>query len=107
KVDAWVIWDPFQAAAEIAGARVLQDGEGLVENQFFYVARRGFAEEHAELVRTVLKEFAVLSDWAASHPEEASALLAKSSGISYDALLRAERRHVYGLRAITPEVLAQ
>lgn len=107
KVDAWVIWDPFQAAAEIAGARVLQDGEGLVENQFFYVARRAFAEEHAELVRTVLKEFATLSEWAGAHPEEASTLLAKSSGVSYEALLKAEKRHAYGLKPITPEVLAQ
>jgi sulfonate transport system substrate-binding protein len=107
KLDAWVIWDPFQAAAEIAGARVLRDGEGLVSNQFFYVARRAFAQEHAELVRTVLKEFATLSDWAGAHPEEASQLLAKSSGVSYEALLTAEKRHAYGLKAITPEVLAQ
>src|ERR1700752_927889 len=30
-VDAWVIWDPYEAAAEAApGARVLTDGTGLV-----------------------------------------------------------------------------
>ena len=30
-VDAWVIWDPFQAAAEAAtGARTLRNGEGIV-----------------------------------------------------------------------------
>jgi len=107
KVDAWVIWDPFQAAAEIAGARILRDGEGLVQNRFFYVARRTFAEEHPELVRVVLKEFATLSDWAGTHPEEAAQLLAKSSGIAYEALLTAEKRHTYGLKAITPEIVAQ
>jgi len=107
KVDAWVIWDPFQAAAEIAGARTLDDGEGLVENQFFYVARRAFADEHAELVRVVIREFATLSEWAGTHPEDASKLLAASSGISYDALLTSEKRHLYGVRAITPEVIAQ
>src|SRR3954468_7037851 len=32
-VDAWVIWDPFQAAAEAAtGARTLADGTGIVAN---------------------------------------------------------------------------
>jgi len=107
KVDAWVIWDPFQAAAEIAGARTLRDGEGLVQNQFFYVARRAFAEQHGELVRSVLQEFATLSDWAGAHADQASALLAKSSGISYDALLRSEQRHLYGLRAISPETIKQ
>jgi sulfonate transport system substrate-binding protein len=107
KVDAWLIWDPFQAAAELAGARVLHDGTGLVENQFFYVARRAFAEEHGELVSVVLKEFASLSVWAGEHAEDAARLLAKASGISYDALLAAEKRHVYGLKPITPRVLAQ
>ena len=38
-VDAWVIWDPFQAAAEVAtGARTLADGTGLVANHQFYLA---------------------------------------------------------------------
>ena len=36
-VDAWVIWDPFQAAAEAAtGARTLADGTGIVSNYQFY-----------------------------------------------------------------------
>src|ERR1700694_2274647 len=36
-VDAWVIWDPFQAAADVAtGARTLADGTGIVSNYQFY-----------------------------------------------------------------------
>src|SRR5581483_8690569 len=57
KVDAWVIWDPFLAAAELSGSRVLANGDGLVDNYFFYVARRAFAAEHADLVRDVLGEY--------------------------------------------------
>ena len=38
-VHAWVIWDPFQAAAEAAtGARTLADGTGIVANHQFYLA---------------------------------------------------------------------
>jgi sulfonate transport system substrate-binding protein len=107
KVDAWVIWDPFLAAAELAGARTLRDGKDLVDNHLFYVVRREFAEQHAELVRVVLAEYQRLSEWAGAHPEEAARSLAASSGIAYEALLRAERRHPYGLRPITPEVLAR
>ena len=45
KVDAWVIWDPFLAAAQAAtGARTLTDGTGLVDNYQFYLASRGFAD---------------------------------------------------------------
>jgi sulfonate transport system substrate-binding protein len=106
-VDAWVIWDPFLTAAEIAGARVLRDGEGLVDNHQFYLARKDFASEHAALVKVVLAAFAELSDWAAHNPEQAARLTAASSGIAYDALLATEKRHAYGLRPITPEILAK
>lgn len=40
-VDAWVIWDPFQAAAEAAiGARTLADGTDTVWNYQFYLSPR-------------------------------------------------------------------
>lgn len=106
QVDAWVIWDPFYAAAEEAGARTLRDGRGLVDNSFFYVARREFAERQPKLLELVLSEYRATSDWAGSHIEEAAQILSKASGIPYAALLRQERRHTYAVEAITPEVLA-
>ncbi|WP_437961920.1 sulfonate ABC transporter substrate-binding protein [Sorangium sp. So ce119] len=105
KVDAWVIWDPFLAAAELAGARVLQSGEGLVDNHLFYVARREFAEQHPELLRTVLDEYQTLSGWEREHTEETSQILARSSGVAYEAFLTSERRRAFGLLPITPEIL--
>jgi sulfonate transport system substrate-binding protein len=105
KVDAWVIWDPFLASAELTGAKTLVNGENLVDNHLFYIVRRGFAEQHAELVKEVLDEYRLLSDWESKNPEEAARLLAKSSGVSYEALLVSERRHAYGILPITPELL--
>ncbi|RYZ10128.1 MAG: sulfonate ABC transporter substrate-binding protein [Myxococcales bacterium] len=105
KVDAWVIWDPFLAAAENAGSRQLASGEGLVDNRLFYVARRQFAEEHPELLRATLDEFKALSDWESKNPEEASKILAASSGVAYEALLLSEKRHAYGILPVTDEVL--
>lgn len=105
QLDAWVIWDPFQAAAEEHGARVLRDGQGLVDNRFYYVARRDFATSQAELLRLVLAELERLTGWARTRPEEVAQILARSSGIAYEALLRAEKRHTYQLEAITPEIL--
>lgn len=105
KVDAWVIWDPFLAAAENAGGRQLANGEGLVDNRLFYVARREFADQHPELVRATLDEFKSLSDWESKNPEEASKILAESSGVAYEALLLSEKRHAYGILPINDEVL--
>jgi sulfonate transport system substrate-binding protein len=100
KVDAWVIWDPFLAGAEQSGSRVLADGEHLVDNRFFYIARREFARAHPELLRTVLDEFKNLSEWERKNPEESAKIEAESSGVSYEALLAAERRHTYGILPI-------
>jgi sulfonate transport system substrate-binding protein len=107
KVDAWAIWDPFLAAAEQAGARALTDGQGLVDNHLFYVVRREFAEKSPELVREVLDEYRALSDWESKNPEQAAKILAQSSGISYEALLVAEKRHAYGILPVTAEVLTK
>jgi len=107
QVDAWIIWDPFLAAAELAGARILADGVGLVDNHLFYVVRREFAEQQPALVSAVLEEYRQLSEWAGGHAEEASKILAASSGVAYEALLRAERRHPYGLLPITAEILTK
>lgn len=105
KVDAWVIWDPFLAAVELDGARTLASGEGLVDNHLFYVVRREFAEKYPALVKEVIEEYRALSDWESAHPEEAANLLAASSGIKYEALLVAEKRHTYGILPVTAEIL--
>src|ERR1700736_2724333 len=43
-VDAWAIWDPFQAAAEAAtGARTITTGEGIVSNHQFYLSSKKLA----------------------------------------------------------------
>ncbi|MEY2933421.1 MAG: aliphatic sulfonate transporter, substrate-binding protein [Pseudomonadota bacterium] len=105
QVDAWVIWDPFLAAAERAGARVLKDGRELVDNHLYYVVERSFAEQSPAIVTAVLEQYRELSEWAKGHDEEAARILADSSGIAYEALLLAERRHTYGIVPITPEIL--
>ncbi|MBV9654236.1 MAG: aliphatic sulfonate ABC transporter substrate-binding protein, partial [Acetobacteraceae bacterium] len=56
-VDAWVIWDPFLAAARAAtGARVLADGTGLVPNRQYLLASRTLAAQQPDTVRTILSE---------------------------------------------------
>jgi sulfonate transport system substrate-binding protein len=107
QVDAWVIWDPFQASAEVAGARVLRDGQGLVDNNFFYLARREFADTQPELVKLVLDEFDALNAWARQNSEETARVLSKSSGIAYEAILKAEKRHIYSIKPIDAETLAK
>ncbi|WP_156116795.1 sulfonate ABC transporter substrate-binding protein [Massilia sp. 9096] len=106
-VDAWVIWDPFLAAAEKQlGARVLVTGQGLVANHQFYLAARPFAEQHPDVVRIVLDELAKVDAWGAAHPRDVSAILSAQTALPPEVVALAAGRYAYGVRTITPEVLA-
>jgi sulfonate transport system substrate-binding protein len=107
-VDAWVIWDPFLAAAEKQlGARVLLDGKGLVANHQFYLSSRSFAQQHPELVRIVIDELAKVDDWGRTHQQEVSAILAAQTGLPADVVALAAGRYAYGVKPVTPEVLRE
>jgi sulfonate transport system substrate-binding protein len=107
-VDAWVIWDPFLAAAEKQlGARVLADGKGLVDNHQFYLAARAYAGKNPEIVRIVLEEIAKVDEWGAKNPKEVAAILSAQTGLAVDVVALAASRYAYGVKPITSEVLAQ
>ncbi|MEJ8848280.1 sulfonate ABC transporter substrate-binding protein [Variovorax rhizosphaerae] len=56
-VDAWVIWDPFYAATELAiQPRVLANGRGLSGNNSFYLASRAFTEQHADVLTALFED---------------------------------------------------
>ncbi len=106
-VDAWVIWDPFMAAAEESiGARVLVDGTGLVENRGFFLATQTFVSERPELLKILLDELSKVSKWAEQNPSEVAGFLAKELGIEKAALERAEQRRGYGVLPISQQVAA-
>lgn len=106
KVDAWVIWDPFFAAAQRAtGARVLRDGEGLVANREFYLATKTFSEQHPERIKAILEEIQKVDDWAATKPTEVAKLLSPDLGIDVPTLEEVAKRRPYGVKPITDEVI--
>ncbi|CAN7278310.1 sulfonate ABC transporter substrate-binding protein [Pseudoduganella sp. LjRoot289] len=106
-VDAWVIWDPFLAAAEKQlGARVLLDGTGLVANHQFYLAARPYAEKHPEIVRIVIEELAAVDEWGLKNQKEVAAILSVQTGLDSGVVELAASRYAYGVRAVTPEVIA-
>lgn len=107
QVDAWVIWDPFQAAAEQAiGARILRDGQGIVANRGFFLSTQKFTQEQPTLLRTLLEELTKISDWAKSNPDEVASFLSTELGIAQAALELAENRRNYGVLPISDEVVA-
>jgi len=106
-VDAWVIWDPYLAAAQAAtGARVLADGTGLATNRQFFLAARGFAEGQPALLKLLLEQVDVTDKWAEAHQPETVAMLAPSLKLPVPVLQTAVARLAYGVGPITPQVVA-
>jgi sulfonate transport system substrate-binding protein len=107
-VDAWVIWDPFLAAAEKQlGARQLADGAGLVANHQFYLAARGYAEKHPQVIQAAIDELAKLDRWAAGNAKAVAELLAPQVGLDPAITEVAAGRFAYGIVPITPQVAAE
>src|SRR6202035_2275628 len=75
-VDAWVIWEPFLAAAQRqAGARILADGNGVVSNHQFFLASRPYASKRVDVVAIVLEELAAVDQWAKANLKDAATAL--------------------------------
>ena len=107
-VDAWVIWDPFLAAAEQQlGARVLADGRGLVSNHQFYLAARSFAEKHPALTRILIEEIARVDEWGRANPSEVSVILSAQTGLARNVVDLAASRYAYGVKPMSPEVVRE
>lgn len=107
-VDAWVIWDPFLAAAEAAlDARTLRHGEGLVSNHEFYIAARPLAEQYPEIVKIIVEEIQAIDRWAQSNLQEVADFLAPSVGLPSEVVFKAASRASYGARFLSPEVIAE
>lgn len=106
-VDAWVIWDPFQAAAESAtGARTLADGTGIVSNYQFYFSSKKFLESDPGIVDLVLAQLGEVDDWAKGDIHAVADQLAPTIGLPVGVVEIALRRQAYGIKPITDSVIA-
>lgn len=106
KVDAWVIWDPFLAAAQTAtGAKLLVDGTGIVQNHEFYLAARPFAEKYPDVIQTLLNESNKIDVWAKKNPKALAEKLSPQLGIDVPSLELAAGRRQYGVQPIDQAVI--
>jgi sulfonate transport system substrate-binding protein len=107
-VDAWVIWDPFLAAAEAAtGARQLSDGTGVVSNHQFYLASRAFSDEHADVIKIAFDSLGEIDQWVRDNPKDVAALFSPALGIPAPILEVAVSRQAYGIKPIDDDVVAK
>ncbi|MBW8756333.1 MAG: sulfonate ABC transporter substrate-binding protein [Burkholderiales bacterium] len=107
-VDAWVIWDPFLAAAEHQlGARQLADGTGLVNSFSFYLAQTDFAQANPQVIRTLFANTDDAARFVQADVPRAAALIAPLQGLDVAVVETSLKRYRYGVAPLTPAVADQ
>jgi sulfonate transport system substrate-binding protein len=106
-VDAWVIWDPYQAAAEKQlQARTLRDATGIADNHQFYLATKPYTEKHPEVIKALIEEVRAVGEWSKANPQEVTEQVAPLLGLPADITLTSVKRQGYGALFLTPAVVA-
>jgi len=107
-VDAWVIWDPYTAAAEKQiDARILADGKGVVNNYAFFLAERQFAEKRADVVKQLFDELQKQGQWINKNYKEAASQLSPLQGLDQAIVEQSIRRYSNDVKPINSKVLAE
>ncbi|GAB4216731.1 MAG: sulfonate ABC transporter substrate-binding protein [Synechococcales cyanobacterium] len=108
-LDAWAIWDPFYAAAELNGAQVLVNGEGLTPFREYYFASAAFVDQHPELVEVIVEELEKTTGNLNQRDSlELAQWLSPELGVDIPILQRAyQRRDRYGAVWVQPEIVAE
>ncbi|AGU49673.1 putative aliphatic sulfonates ABC transporter, substrate-binding protein SsuA [Variovorax paradoxus B4] len=107
-VDAWVIWDPFLAAAEKSlEARVLADATGVVGNRGYYFSSLGYAAKNADVLAIAIEEINKVDVWGAAHRNDLAAEFAALWGLPKPVADLTVARAAYGTGPISKAVLAE
>lgn len=103
-IDAWSIWDPFYALYETRlGVRTLVTSDGIAPQNSFFLGARGFVENNADLIRTILAELNAVTAWAGANREEVARLVSEGTGVPLEPVTRVMRRYPFQIVPISAE----
>jgi sulfonate transport system substrate-binding protein len=104
-VDAWSIWDPYLALAELKeSARVIAFDRDVHKPNAFYIAGTDFVEKYPSLVAKLNASFASEGVWAESHHEEVAKAQSEATGVDIEAVSRFVNRSTYRVVPLDAEV---
>lgn len=107
-VDAWVIWDPFLAAAEKSlDARVLADATGVVGNRAYYFSSLDYVAKNADVLAIAIEELNKVDVWGAANKGELAGELATLWGLPKPVAELSVNRSAYGTAPITKAILGE
>jgi sulfonate transport system substrate-binding protein len=105
-VDAWSIWDPYLALAELKEhARVIVFDKDVHKPNAFYIAGADFVDKYPALVAKLNAVFAAEGVWADTHHEEVAQAQAEATGVDIEAIRRFVDRSNYRVVPVNGEVV--
>jgi len=105
-VDAWSIWDPYLALAELKeNARVIVFDKDVHKPNAFYIAGSDFVDKYSALVAKLNTVFAAEGKWADSHHEEVAKAQSEATGVDIAAVKRFVARSNYHVVPLDDEVV--
>ena len=91
-VDAWAVWPPWVEQETVPGrARALPGGDVFIHS--IMAIRRGFAEDHPELMKAALDVLEETKLWLISNPEEAQKIVATELELPIEVVSTAWPKH--------------
>jgi sulfonate transport system substrate-binding protein len=107
-VDAWSIWDPFLAIAELKQkARALPLDRTISAQNSFFLVNGDFAAKHPDVVAAINGAIATATTWADQHRDQVAAILSEASGVDLAAEQRSVNRAEFTFGPLNDDVLAQ
>lgn len=107
-IDAWVIWDPFFAAAQQSlGARVIADASGVVGNRAFYFSSQSYAANNPDVIRILIEELDKVDQWGKQNKDQLASELAQLWGLPKPVVDVAVQRQQFGTEPITRAILGE
>ena len=107
-VDAWIIWDPFLAAAQkTLEARLLIDASGVVNNRGYYFTSREFASKNTDVLKIAIRLINDIDIWASKNKLAAAAELATVLGLDKSITELYLNRSAFGTAPVNSAILAE
>src|SRR6202021_4008264 len=107
-VDAWSIWDPFFAIAELKQkARTLPLDRSVSAQNSVFLVNGDFAAKHPDVVATINGAVAAATTWADQHRDQVAAILSEACGVDVATEQRSVNRAEFTFGPLDSGVLAQ
>lgn len=108
RVDAWVIWDPYYAQAEVrGGARPLLTAAGITDSRGFVLANRQFTNARPDVIRATLDAMHATAEWAKTDRKELGRIFAVETGQDPEVQARVAERQDLELVPMSPGIIAR